>query len=254
VVERKQVRDLMSSLFDGRLAEQCARMRQWQAEREGTTPVWIVLVVEGTAGANTFRVASDPDAKFRFFVKTHLQLVLDSSPSEGRLVLRTSDENETAALLLTLHKTIKAPHAPAAGTGVLPRKTQADIFLRHLCCTKGVSYQRAQRIRSSGGVPVPAAPAPVRAEYSSVAALASQMVQDPDGTLLKLTKLLGGGCVARRVWQDLGYPAPPAPERRTKRRRQSSSSSSSSARGQTMGTTSCDSSSPAASLTTPTVV
>ena len=63
VVERKQVMDLMSSLFDGRLAEQCSRMRQYQLEQTAGE-VWTVIVVEGVASMENFR-NQDPDAKFR---------------------------------------------------------------------------------------------------------------------------------------------------------------------------------------------
>ena len=64
VVERKQVFDLMSSLFDGRLAEQCSRMRQWQAEQtEGD--VWMVMIVEGAVLPKQFRGTHDPDVRFR---------------------------------------------------------------------------------------------------------------------------------------------------------------------------------------------
>jgi ERCC4-type nuclease len=64
IIERKQVNDLMCSLFDGRLAEQCSRMRQWQAE-QASGDIWVVVIVEGIANVDQFRNAADPDSKFR---------------------------------------------------------------------------------------------------------------------------------------------------------------------------------------------
>ena len=204
VVERKQVSDLMSSLFDGRLAEQCSRMRQWQSE-QATGEVWTVVIVEGCAGPETFR-AKDPDAKFRHqaafcgvpkkrpvvhFVKTCLQLALDAQPAECRLVLRTTSVDETAALLLTLHKTITAgvETAKRAWTGGMPRKTQSNAVVRHLCCTQGVSQQRAQRVHS---------------RYASVMQLSGAFHADPDATVSALTELIGSRKVALRVLEDVG--------------------------------------------------
>lgn len=270
VVERKHVRDLMGSLFDGRLAEQSARMRQWQAAREGHS-AWIALVIEGTVSATTFRAAADPDAKFRYFVKTHLQLVLDSHPSEGRLVIRTGDENETAALLLTIHKTILQHQGSVASSlnatcGSLPRKSHGDVFIRHLCCTQGVSYQRALRVRE---------------HYDSIAGLTAKMTDDPAGTEQQLSTLIGSKRVAERIWRDLGSvffgaptnprefcfgheppAAPPKPKpKRLKRARHSSSSSlittASSTQeddGQNTGINTCAANSPPASLTEPSTV
>ena len=63
VVERKQVNDLMNSLFDGRLAEQCSRMRLWQTE-QGDGEAWLVVLIEGATDPDQFR-ATDPDARFR---------------------------------------------------------------------------------------------------------------------------------------------------------------------------------------------
>ena len=63
IVERKEVTDLMNSLFDGRLAEQCDRMSRWQSE-PGNHEVWVVLIIEGVATATTFH-ALDPDVRFR---------------------------------------------------------------------------------------------------------------------------------------------------------------------------------------------
>ena len=40
---------------DGRLAEQCHRLQQWQAENEGAGSVWIVTIIEGVASPFTFR-------------------------------------------------------------------------------------------------------------------------------------------------------------------------------------------------------
>jgi hypothetical protein len=66
-------------------------------------------------------------------------MTLDTQPSDYRLVLRTTNEDETAALLLTLHKTISAGAivAHAVISKSMPKKTQSDVFVRHMCCTHG---------------------------------------------------------------------------------------------------------------------
>lgn len=202
VVERKQVNDLMSSLFDGRLAEQCSRMRQYQIEQT-TGDVWIVVVVEGLANADLFR-AQNPDAKFRHsqgrtctydpvaFVKTYLQLAMDAQPSEYRLVLRTTGEEETAALLLTLHKTIWAGAGGSHQALVrnMPRKTHSEIFVRHLCCTQGVSVHRAEQIRQ---------------RYASLVELHLQLEKDPSVVIQSLTQAIGSQRVAHRLCADIGH-------------------------------------------------
>lgn len=123
VVERKKVADLMASLFDGRLAEQCHRMRAWQAEQEGIGPVvWTVVAVEGVATPFVWSGAPDPDARFRYFCKLLLQLHLDAAPGDRRFVIRTSSTQETAALLLTLQKTIRTSGPGSPASGRRPRK------------------------------------------------------------------------------------------------------------------------------------
>ena len=98
-VERKRIPDLVASLFDGRLTEQLGRMRTWQ-EREGDG-AWVVLLLEGV-------LPGDPQAfpggegRWRYFVKVALQLVAEEChPADRRLVLRTADEGESAALIAT---------------------------------------------------------------------------------------------------------------------------------------------------------
>ena len=229
IVERKQVHDMMNSLFDGRLAEQCSRMRQYQLE-QSAGEVWIVLVVEGTASPGQFR-GTNPDGKFRHvqdffpkqseqipdgFVKTHLQLVLDSQPNECRLARRTTNEDETAALILTLHKTITAGvHCThSAMVRSMPRKTRSDIFLRQLCCTQGISQQRAEQIRL---------------HFPTLGELHRAM-QDGSGDFLsKLSQAIGSQCIALRLCTDMGcdMEAPPTTKKRRTGKTQSSISSSS---------------------------
>lgn len=148
VVERKHVADVMSSLYDGRLAEQWTRMRQWQSLQHPSA-AWIVIVVEGVADPSSFPTATDPDAKYRHFLKTYLQMTLMAESAERHLVLRTSSQHETATLLLTLLKTInEGPQRLMQGNAVgdLPRKTRSHVFVRQLCCTQGVSQSRASRL------------------------------------------------------------------------------------------------------------
>ena len=173
IVERKQVLDLMSSLFDGRLAEQGTRMRQWQNEQTPGT-VWLVWIIEGMASTTTFR-AADPDARFRHvqnpytcaymvsvsFVKTHVQIALDTNAADQRLLLRTCSTDETASVLMTLNKTIHEVKCKGGGcspvTASLPRKSgnrivlaptkrntlfTGDVFCLQLCSTRGVSRPR----------------------------------------------------------------------------------------------------------------
>ena len=61
----------------------------------------------------------------------------------------TCDINESATLLLTLHKTVVAhvSGGPSSSIGSeigLPPKRGADPFVRQLCCTKGISVTRAK--------------------------------------------------------------------------------------------------------------
>ena len=234
IVERKQVHDTMNSLFDGRLAEQCSRMRQYQLE-QSAGEVWIIVVVEGTASPEQFR-GTNPDGKFRHiqgflpthseqtpdgFVKTHLQLVLDAQPNEYRLVMRTTNEDETAALILTLHKTITAGvHCThSAMVRSMPRKTRSDIFIRQLCCTQGISQQRAEQIRL---------------HFPTLRDLHQAMQDASTDFLAKLSQAIGSQRIALRLCTDMGC-AMEAPVVSKKRRKnvqedppQSSISSSSS--------------------------
>jgi ERCC4-type nuclease len=219
IVERKQVADLMNSLFDGRLAEQCSRMQQWKAEHK-PGDVWTVIIVEGCASVDTFR-ASNPDNRFRHFVKTYLQLVLDGKPLEHHLVLRTGAVEETAALLLTLRKTIIAGLTTTNRLlqCSMPRKTQSDAFVRHLCCTQGISVQRALRIKE---------------RFCSVTHLGEAVATDLDGTLDFLKDAIGSGKVAARLLEDLGHSLPSAVVSK-KRKTQSGLSSSSPSKSSNTG-------------------
>jgi hypothetical protein len=200
-VERKGVTDLMASYFDGRLAEQCARMGEWQrAAPDGAR--WVVVVVEGAPSAATFAAdgasgRQTPEQRYRHAVKVALQLALDKHrPEAGRLVVRTASLDETAALLMTLRKTIAAWTAgggAAGGAGLgataLPKRTHAAPLVRHLGCTLGVSAARAQR---------------AAAVWPHAAALVDAMRADPPGTAARLAALVGGPKLAARIWADLG--------------------------------------------------
>ena len=200
VVERKQVTDLMSSLFDGRLAEQCSRMQQWKAEQT-VADVWTVLIVEGCAGADTFR-ATNPEVRYRHFLKTYIQLALDANPVCNHLILRTTSVEETATVLLTLHKTVTAGVDGANRVLVLPRKSQSDPFVRHLSCTQGVSVQRAMRIRE---------------RYQNVFHLGKAMETNPYGTIDVLKGIIGSVKVAVRLLEDLGHTCPRVNQKRPRR-------------------------------------
>lgn len=74
-IERKRFDDLVSSRFDGRLAEQTDRLRQWQSE----TGAWVIVIVEGMPDAlgKSFGGAPHPLTRYRLFIKTYVQCVCD---------------------------------------------------------------------------------------------------------------------------------------------------------------------------------
>ena len=152
LVERKTHEDLMSSLFDGRLEEQVARLEEWASEEEEGR--WVVLLVEGGGGRPTGPVVV---SRLRHFIKVVLQQTLRASSRRRHLVLRTADLRETVLLLLTLHKTILSTTAtpPGASNNVMLRlpsrmsctRSPTDVYLRQLCCIPGVSPARARNIQ-----------------------------------------------------------------------------------------------------------
>lgn len=82
------------------------------------------------------------------------------------------------------------PASPVYGrTTPLPRKTQSDPFVRQLCATQGLSYQRALRVRE---------------RWTGCAALCDAL-RGPDAAdvLAELGRLMGSPCVARRLREDL---------------------------------------------------
>ena len=105
MVERKEVKDLMASAFDGRLNEQRLRMHQFRQNnvagtdgmRKGqgdmypilsVSSVWTVLLIEGNVKPDTFRATENPDVRYKMFVKTALQQVLDGMNVECNIVVR----------------------------------------------------------------------------------------------------------------------------------------------------------------------
>lgn len=219
-VERKTLPDLMASAFDGRLAEQTQRLHGWQGDG-GTCSRWCVLLIEG--------VTTDPARFFggverwRFLVKKCLLLALqEHRPADRRLVLRTANELESAALLATLYKTgehtayMCAPEGTilattdetgcqvAASLALLPRKHQGDAFATQLCCTRGVSLHRAERIRERG--------------FKTMSDLCTAAADRPGEVWACIQEAVGGRAVAARLWQDLGIgPTPPPPQRKKKK-------------------------------------
>ena len=129
-------------------------------------------------------------------------------------MLRTTNEDETAALLLTLQKTIVASAAGAKPLDLrsLPRKTSSSVFLRHLCCTQGISQPRATKIQTM---------------YQSLIQLLACVQNDANGTVESIGKLIGSTKIAARLVQDLGHDVDiPAPKRQKKPSPQDHASSS----------------------------
>ena len=189
-VERKWYDDLVSSRFDGRLAEQTNRLRAWQTE----TGAWVVLVIEGTPDASgaAFHAAPDPLSRYRMFVKTYMQCVCElptgaTHPTQC-IVLRSRDHQETAALLHTMPRTLSLDVGSPNSIGTMaPRRSTGDPFVNQLCCTVGVSAQRARRVRQ---------------HFASPAALCTAWAQDGWGTRALMTQLLGGSKVSERLEHD----------------------------------------------------
>lgn len=111
--------------------------------------------------------------------------------------MRTSSENETAALILTLHKTVCAARTGAACAGdapvALPRKRHGDAFTLQLMCTRGISAVRAQRIRAA---------------FGSAAELVRRVGESPDDAGAAVTAAIGSRRICERLCDDLGCPLP----------------------------------------------
>lgn len=80
-----------------------------------------MVLVEGNLSEDTFaRVGAaegTADGRYRLCVGTQLRLALDSQPDQRRLFLRTSSEEETAALLLSLYRGVmRDPSERTIGT------------------------------------------------------------------------------------------------------------------------------------------
>lgn len=189
VVERKRVADLMCSRTDGRLSEQLGRLAAWRAEHPRA---WTVALVEGATAAGAGPFGGRPD-RYRWFIKVYLQTAMVATDARA-LVLRTCSAEESALLLLTLHKTIFSGTAQREAAQVLlsllPPKGRAPAVERHFAATLGVSGPRAAR---------------AAAAFPSVAALLEAYGRDAGGTFGRLVDALGGGAaVAARVLADLG--------------------------------------------------
>jgi ERCC4-type nuclease len=189
-VERKRYDDLVSSRFDGRLSEQTTRLREWQSK----TGAWMVLMIEGTpdAAGMAFHGAPDPLSRYRLFLKTYMQCVCELSDDVAHrmrcIVLRSRDHLESAALLHTMPRTLSLDvGSPISITHLAPRRSKGDPFVNQLCCTVGVSPQRAHRLRE---------------KFASPAALCTAWMQDTLGTRALITQLLGSRKVSERLEYD----------------------------------------------------
>jgi ERCC4-type nuclease len=209
VIERKRFDDLISSRFDGRLAEQTIRLRQWQTE----TGVWLIVIIEGMpdASGKSFRVASEPLTRYRLFLKTYIQCLCDlpvGAPHPDHcLVIRTRDMCETAATLHTLPRTLQGPSEHSVNAINLVtgphRRSNGDPFVNQLCCTVGVSVTRAMRVREC---------------FSNPSVLCDAWRRDTEGTRVLIAGLLGSKKVAERVEHDWtgNTPAPATAITRTR--------------------------------------
>lgn len=179
LVERKRTDDFMASFFDGRLAEQEQRL----AEARVVPGVWTVVIVEGVASAATFLRTDQPLNRYRLFLKTYVQESMRSGVPQN-LLLRTTCTEETAHVLLTLHRTLLGRVAPE-----IPRRyggrRRPDVFVAQLCCTQGVSSRRAQQLRT---------------RFSNMAALVAGL---NDVGARGIAPLVGGMAVAKRLYADI---------------------------------------------------
>jgi hypothetical protein len=220
VVERKVLTDLVASVFDGRLAEQHQRLLAYQAEAAAVTgapPVWIVLLVEGTLTPATFVAsagADGADARYRLCVGTQLRLAASMDAGHRRLFLRTSGEDESAVLLLSLYRACTGIGGGDGGNGPLPplpgRSVRGSAFVRQLTATAGVSVRRARCVETR-----------FTNLYGLTRAITEDAAAAEDRTVALLRAALGGGkVVADRLMTDLGLaafiPTVPAPRRKKK--------------------------------------
>lgn len=206
IIERKILTDLVASVFDGRLEEQHRRMVAYQEEASTTGEVvWTVVLVEGVLSNETFRLytgnmepvhdGKTADGRYRLCVGTQLRLLMESRPTERQLFIRTSSEEETAVLLLSLARTALRETATVVHTPHLlrlPGRSRGPVFTRHLTATVGVSAARAARVAE---------------RFENIHGLIRAVEEHPEETFSTLCNALGGRKVSMRLLTDLGIGA-----------------------------------------------
>lgn len=137
-VERKSVRDLVSSVADGRLRDQCERL-----SGEFKNPI---LVLEGAAE----EISGAVDNPFVFYAAL-ARVVIDF----GISLIQTPDATHTAKLLVSLGA------REGARAGAVPRKVRkrpgaplGDQQVGVLCSVPGIGEQLASRLLARFGTPL----------------------------------------------------------------------------------------------------
>jgi len=182
LVERKRVDDLMASLFDGRLVEQCRRLKGARSENGVRT----VLIIEGVAAPRTFARCQHPEIRYRHFLKVCVQLSMDTN---APTILRSTCIQETALFLLTLYRTLNGGGVVQNTSQSFPRRTQMHPFVYQLCATRGISERRAHAVLD---------------RFGSVRHLIRAWHEDRRNTEHCLAQALENKSIVRQLAVDLG--------------------------------------------------
>lgn len=182
LVERKRVDDLMASLFDGRLVEQCRRLKGARSENGVRT----VLIIEGVATPRTFARCQHPEIRYRHFLKVCVQLTMDS---DAPTILRSTSIQETALFLLTLYRTLNGGGVVQNTSQSFPRRTHMHPFVYQLCATRGISERRAHAVLD---------------RFGSVQHLIRAWHEDRRDTEHRLAQALENKSIVRQLAIDLG--------------------------------------------------
>ena len=138
VIERKSIRDLMSSVFDGRLLDQCSRLRE-NFERP-------IVLMEGNVD-EIEEIVDNP----MFFYKAISSVVLDF----GIPVIPTPSAMHTAKLLVSMCSRKRA----ATGPYLKKIRKSSDLERQQmsvLCSLPGVGEKFAERMLERFGTPIKA--------------------------------------------------------------------------------------------------
>jgi len=124
IIERKSVRDLIASIYDGRYKEQKERLKKSSEH--------ILYIIEGFSNESIIK-------------SSILSILLRDKIS----VIQTSDHIETVEILKLLQKKISNDFFNTMNNVIQIPKTQSkDVYIKQLCCIPGISEKIALNIKN----------------------------------------------------------------------------------------------------------